>query len=80
MRRIQLIIGALLDDRWSYSGVEGALVFCVDKAKGGLWFRVVTLSVSDCSHQSLTKYPSAYNICLYSLGEALSGSMNYPSK
>ncbi|OXH31311.1 wiskott-Aldrich syndrome protein [Cryptococcus neoformans] len=29
---------------WSYSGVEGALVFCVDKAKGGLWFRVVTLS------------------------------------
>lgn len=80
MRRIQLIIGALLDDRWSYSGVEGALVFCVDKAKGGLWFRVVTLSVSDCSHQSLTEYSSAYNICLYSLGEVLSGSMNYPSK
>ncbi|KAE8542715.1 hypothetical protein D1P53_001497 [Cryptococcus gattii VGV] len=29
---------------WSYSGVEGALVFCADKVKGGLWFRVVTLS------------------------------------
>lgn len=41
--------------RWSYSGVEGALVFCVDKAKGGLWFRVVTLSVSDCSRQLLTE-------------------------
>lgn len=46
--------------RWSYSGVEGALVFCVDKAKGGLWFRVVTLSVSDCSRQLLTEYSSAY--------------------
>lgn len=55
-------------------------MFCVDKAKGGLWFRVVTLSVSDCSHQSLSEYASAYNICLYSLGEVLSGSMNYPSK
>ncbi|OCF30652.1 wiskott-Aldrich syndrome protein [Kwoniella heveanensis BCC8398] len=29
---------------WSYSGAEGALVFCADKAKGGLWFRVVDLS------------------------------------
>ncbi|WWC90875.1 uncharacterized protein L201_005812 [Kwoniella dendrophila CBS 6074] len=29
---------------WSYSGCEGALVFCADKAKGGLWFRVVDLS------------------------------------
>lgn len=55
MRRIQLIVGFLLDDRWSYSGVEGALVFCADKVKGGLWFRVVTLSVSDHSHQSQTK-------------------------
>ena len=32
--------------RWSYTGAEGALVFCADKAKGGLWFRVVDLSVS----------------------------------
>lgn len=31
---------------WNYSGAEGALVFCVDKAKGGLWFRVVDLAVS----------------------------------
>nr|XP_019006771.1 wiskott-Aldrich syndrome protein [Kwoniella mangroviensis CBS 8507]OCF70232.1 wiskott-Aldrich syndrome protein [Kwoniella mangroviensis CBS 8507] len=29
---------------WSYAGAEGALVFCADKAKGGLWFRVVDLS------------------------------------
>ncbi|ORX38679.1 hypothetical protein BD324DRAFT_376200 [Kockovaella imperatae] len=29
---------------WSYAGVTGALVFCADKAKGGLWFRLVDLS------------------------------------
>ncbi|WRT68220.1 uncharacterized protein IL334_005196 [Kwoniella shivajii] len=29
---------------WSYTGAEGALVFCADKAKSGLWFRVVDLS------------------------------------
>ncbi|KAK8854936.1 hypothetical protein IAR55_003675 [Kwoniella newhampshirensis] len=29
---------------WSYAGAEGALVFCADKAKGGLWFRIVDLS------------------------------------
>ncbi|ORY35354.1 hypothetical protein BCR39DRAFT_508969 [Naematelia encephala] len=29
---------------WNYAGAEGALVFCADKAKGGLWFRVVDLS------------------------------------
>lgn len=26
-------------------------MFCADKVKGGLWFRVVTLSVSNHSHQ-----------------------------
>lgn len=31
---------------WSFTGAEGALTFCADKAKGGLWFRVVELSVS----------------------------------
>lgn len=31
--------------RWTYTGVEGALVFCADKVKGGLWFRVVDLTV-----------------------------------
>jgi len=31
---------------WTYSGAEGALVFCADKAKGGLWFKVVDLAVS----------------------------------
>jgi hypothetical protein len=30
--------------RWQYSGVEGALVFVADKARGGLFFRVVDLS------------------------------------
>lgn len=35
--------------RWKYTGVTGALVFCVDKAKGGLFFRVVNLSVSGAS-------------------------------
>lgn len=30
--------------RWQYSGVEGALVFVADKARGGLCFRVVDLS------------------------------------
>lgn len=29
--------------------MTGALVFCVDKAKGGLFFRVVDLSVSGAS-------------------------------
>ncbi|RSH81390.1 Wiskott-Aldrich syndrome protein 1 [Saitozyma podzolica] len=29
---------------WSYAGVEGALVFCADKHRGGLWFRVVDLA------------------------------------
>ncbi|WVQ81706.1 hypothetical protein IAT38_003831 [Cryptococcus sp. DSM 104549] len=29
---------------WHYTGAQGALVFCADKAKGGLWFRVVDLS------------------------------------
>ncbi|KAL7423507.1 hypothetical protein Q5752_001087 [Cryptotrichosporon argae] len=29
---------------WSFAGVEGALVFCADKARGGLWFRVVDLA------------------------------------
>ncbi|KAK1926970.1 actin regulatory protein [Papiliotrema laurentii] len=28
---------------WTYAGAEGALVFCADKAKGGLWFRIVDL-------------------------------------
>ena len=32
--------------RWNYAGAEGALVFCADKSKGGLWFRVVDLAVS----------------------------------
>jgi Wiskott-Aldrich syndrome protein len=34
----------LTDYRWQYSGVEGALVFVADKARGGLCFRVVDLS------------------------------------
>jgi len=34
------------DGRWQYAGAEGALVFCADKSKGGLWFRVVDLGVS----------------------------------
>lgn len=33
--------------RWAYTGVQGALTFCQDKVKGGLWFRVVDLIVSD---------------------------------
>ena len=32
---------------WSYTGNQGALVFCLDKEKGGLWFRIVDLMVSD---------------------------------
>ncbi|RXK38121.1 wiskott-Aldrich syndrome protein [Tremella mesenterica] len=31
---------------WTYANAEGALVFCADKSKGGLWFRVVDLSSS----------------------------------
>ncbi len=31
---------------WAYTGIQGALVFCLDKGKGGLWFRVVDLMVS----------------------------------
>lgn len=38
--------GAVSNVRWQYAGAEGALVFCADKAKGGLWFRVVDLGVS----------------------------------
>lgn len=34
------------DGSWQYAGAEGALVFCADKSKGGLWFRVVDLGVS----------------------------------
>lgn len=32
--------------RWAYTGIQGALTFCQDKVKGGLWFRVVDLIVS----------------------------------
>ena len=32
---------------WAYTGIQGALTFCQDKVKGGLWFRVVDLIVSD---------------------------------
>lgn len=31
---------------WTYAGAEGALVFCADKQRQGLWFRIVDLSVS----------------------------------
>lgn len=34
------------DARWNYAGATGALAFVADKAKGGLWFRIVDLSVS----------------------------------
>lgn len=37
--------------RWNYAGAEGALVFCADKVKGGLWFRVVDLGVSETGIQ-----------------------------
>ncbi|KAH8090702.1 hypothetical protein HD553DRAFT_330360 [Filobasidium floriforme] len=31
------------ESSWAYTGIQGALTFCQDKVKGGLWFRVVDL-------------------------------------
>ena len=38
---------------WAYAGVQGALTFCQDKVKGGLWFRVVDLIVSGALKTSM---------------------------
>lgn len=35
-------------DGWAYAGVQGALTFCIDKNRGGLWFKLVDLLVSGC--------------------------------
>lgn len=31
---------------WRYAGIQGALVLCVDKQRGGVWWKVVDLLVS----------------------------------
>ena len=37
------------DQDWVYSGVQGGLCLVVDKQRGGVWFRVVDLLVSQHS-------------------------------
>jgi Wiskott-Aldrich syndrome protein len=43
---VRIATPATLTSRWNYGGATGALAFVADKAKGGLWFRIVDLSVS----------------------------------
>ncbi len=52
----------IASSRWSSAGAEGALVFCADRAKGGLWFRVVDLTVRTYSPITFTGSTSSYGI------------------
>lgn len=47
-------LALICSSSWRYAGAEGALVFCADRAKGGLWFRAVDLTVSKRSARSAT--------------------------